>query len=562
MSNTQQIINELNTTIGGFTGRVNAKIQEVNQSTAKIRATADTTLGEIKKFKTDMIENEQMQSAQESILRINQIIRERFYDYDTIRKTVMGVVKDFDLNLVRNKTIEELSEELWITSSRYWLSYTLIALSAWVNDNRKLADNAVNESYRSDSVKTSLFFCLANLRFGRIDVARAWLSEYFRTVVPDDLKDEAAIILQSYVNGVFGADEQLQYEVQKVIDGWISQIGNDETLSNELVNMYKAYINNLRPSNQLNTSFLSSFCTNYNELPHSYNEALKFELLIKKIKEVDVPNIIQNAANYKKRIDLILKDLISNYDSEEKELKEQQEYFQLIIDNKGKEDVATEQFDQLMKVRYQKHNFGKKCLEWALYANTSDINVQVRKFGFQNTKPWLLKAILEWSEAFEAKFPTSYNIKFQINEEKTWECTSNGEDQDEQISSVRDTVEGMKKSIVWDKKVKKRLTSFIIFTILTIAALLLLVVNVANIAAFAKSKVFGIVVSAIFGILMIVFFILWLVRWRNGDKRYKTTLNEAMRKIKGCMSELTEYRRVYYANVNKKGELFSLIEHL
>ena len=111
MSNTQQIINELNATSGGFTGKVNVKIQQVNQSSEKIRATADTTLAEIKKFKTDMIENEQMQSAQESILRINQIIRERFYDYDTIRKTVMGVVKDFDLNLVRNKTIEELSEE-------------------------------------------------------------------------------------------------------------------------------------------------------------------------------------------------------------------------------------------------------------------------------------------------------------------------------------------------------------------------------------------------------------------------------------------------------------------
>lgn len=562
MSNTQQIINELNVTIGGFTGNVNAKIQEVNQSTAKIRATADTTLAEIKKFKTDMIENEQMQSAQESILRINQIIRERFYDYDTIRKTVMGVVKDFDLNLVRNKTIEELSEELWITSSRYWLSYTLIALSAWVNDNKKLANNAVCESFRSDSVKTSLFFTLMNLRFGRIEVARAWLSEYFRTVVPDDLKDEAAIILQSYVNGVFGVDEQLQYEVQKVIDGWISQIDNDEAMSIELINMYKTYIKNLRPGKQLQTSYLSSFCTNYDELPTSYNEALKFDLLIKKIKEVDVPSIVQNASNYKKRIDIILNDLITNYDAEEKELKEQQEFFQLIIDNKGKEDIATEQYEELMKVRYQKHNFGKKCIEWALYANTSDINVQVRKFGFQNTKPWLLKSILEWCEDFESKFPTSYDIRFRINQDKVWECTSNGEDQDEHIAAVRETVEDMKKSIVWDKKVKKRLVCFITFTILAISALLLFVVNITKTQAFIKLKTFGVVLSIAFAILMLIFFILWLVRWRNGDKRYKTTLNEAMDKIKGCMSELTEYRRVYFTNVNKKGELFSLIEHL
>lgn len=555
MSNTQQIINELNATIGGFTGHVNAKVQEVNQITAKIKVTADTTLGEIKKFRTSMIENEQQQSAQESILRINQIIRERFYDYDTIRKTVLGVVKDFDLNLVRNKTIEELSEKLWITSSRYWLSYTLIALSAWVNDNKKLANNAAAEAFRTDDAKTSLFFCLTNLRFGRIEIAREWLQEYFRTVVPEDLQDEASIMIQAYVNGLFGIDEQLSYEVQKVIDGWIDQIGTDEGVSVELINMYEAYIQNLAPANTLSTSYLSKYCTNYSELPTSYNEALKFDLLIKKIKEVDVPSLIQNAANYKKRVDLILKDLVTNYDDEEKELKEQQEYFQLIIDNKGKEDVAQKQFDYLMKVRHQKHNFGKKCVQWALYEKNADINVQVRKFGFKNTKVWLLDAIRLWSEFFENAFPTQYNISFNITSDKTWSCVSNGEDQDEQIASVRNTVEAMKKNIVWDKKVKVRLSIFVISTLLAIAALLFLVVG-------KDEPGFGLVLAGICAVSMIIFFILWFVRWRNGDKRYKTTLNNAMQKIKGCMSELTEYRRIYYANLAKKGDLFSLIEHL
>ncbi|MGM9899554.1 MAG: hypothetical protein ACI32E_03105 [Bacilli bacterium] len=549
MSNTQQIINELNLTIGGFTGKVNVKVQEVNQATAKIRATADTTLAEIKRFKTDMIENEQMQSAQENVLRINQIIRERFYDYDTIRKTVMGVVKDFDLNLVRNKTIEELSEELWITSSRYWLSYTLIALSAWINDNKLLAENAAAESSRVSESKTALFFCLANFRFGRIEPARAWLSEYFRTVVPDDLKDEAAIMLQAYINGVFGADERTQAEVQEAIDGWTNELKNNKELSKELVNMYETYIKNLRPNNTLNTRYLSRYCTNYNELPTSYNEALKFDLLLRKIKEVDVENINQTSSNYKKRIDLILKDLITNYDEEELELKQQQEYFQLIIDNKGKEDIATQQYNELLNVRNQKQNFGKKCLQWALYANSEDINVHVRKFGFQNTKPWLLDAILNWSKEFEEKFPNSYNIRFNIAD-KVWEATSNGEDQVEQIASVEQTVEQMKKSIVWDKKVKGRLIFGIIFAILGVVLLIL--------HSNTPVTICGIVALVISLILLIM----WLVRFLNGDKRYKAILNASLDTIKGCMSELTEYRRIYLNNVNKKGELFSLIEHL
>ena len=57
-------------------------------------------------------------------------------------------------------------------------------------------------------------------------------------------------------------------------------------------------------------------------------------------------------------------------------------------------------------------------------------------------------------------------------------------------------------------------------------------------------------------------FFSFLVRFLNGDKRYKAILNASLDTIKGCMSELTEYRRIYLNNVNKKGELFSLIEHL
>ena len=202
-----------------------------------------------------------------------------------------------------------------------------------------------------------------------------------------------------------------------------------------------------------------------------------------------------------------------------------------------------------MNVRNQKQNFGKKCLQWALYANSEDINVHVRKFGFQNTKPWLLDAILNWSKEFEEKFPNSYNIRFNIAD-KVWEATSNGEDQVEQIASVEQTVEQMKKSIVWDKKVKGRLIFGIIFAILGVVLLIL--------HSNTPVTICGIVALVISLILLIM----WLVRFLNGDKRYKAILNASLDTIKGCMSELTEYRRIYLNNVNKKGELFSLIEHL
>lgn len=134
MSNASQAINSLDRTINSFKSRVDVKVNDVNTSTANIQATTNRIYENIEKFKTEMLHGEEKQIAHENILRIDQIIKEQFSNHIAIRRTVMGVVRDFDINLVRNSTIQELSEELWITSSRYWLSYALIAITAWVNN--------------------------------------------------------------------------------------------------------------------------------------------------------------------------------------------------------------------------------------------------------------------------------------------------------------------------------------------------------------------------------------------------------------------------------------------
>lgn len=545
MSTTQQIINELNSTINGFTGKINVQVNQINQTTQKVKATADNTLREISNFKTEMIENEQMKSAQENILRINQIIREVFYDYDTIRKTVLGVVKDFDLSLVRNKTITELSEELWITSSRYWLAYTLIALSAWINDNKALTDNAVSESMRTDEAKTTLFFCLVNLRFGRIDPARNWLTAYFKSVVPEDLREETSVLIQSYINGVFGCDAELAYEVQGIIDDWVKQVqNNDETVS-FLKGTYTKYIGNLAPRVGYRNEYISQYCAQAKEMIEPYREAAKYDILISKVKEVDVENITNNPTNFKKRIDNILKDLITNYDAEEQELKDQQAYFNLVIENNGKEEVAEVQYNALMEAKNRKSNFGEKCVEWALYSNNADINVHVRKFGFQHTKPWLLDALTTWSTNFEAKFPESYDIKID-----DWTCTSTGEDQDEQVASLRSHIEGMKKKIIWDKKVVKRLIFGSVFLVLGLVLVLLKAASAIKFMGFAALGAAA------------IFLLLFGIRLGKGQSRFNELMRSSLDKLNGTMSEITQYRKVYLENVNKKGTLFSMIDHL
>ena len=122
MSNVYNLINQLDSAVNSFEDKVNVHVQNVDTTTQRIQATTGQVYQKVQQFRDDLMKGEEKQIAHENIIRLDQVIKEQFGNYEEIRKTIIGVVRDFDINLVRNDTIEELSEELWITSSRYWLS--------------------------------------------------------------------------------------------------------------------------------------------------------------------------------------------------------------------------------------------------------------------------------------------------------------------------------------------------------------------------------------------------------------------------------------------------------
>lgn len=539
-SNAQNVINELNSVIGGFTTQVDAKIDTIDKQTAITRQTANTALQKIRTFREQMIADEQMQSAHENILRLDQVIREKFESNIKVRKTVSGVVKDFDINLCRNSTIAELSEELWITSSRYWLSFALIAISAWVNDSKALANNAINEAVRTNEIKSNLFFCLVNLRFGRLETAKKWLTEYFKSVVPDELREETAILLQSYINGVFGTDKSLEYEVQNVVEEWVKTINLNEELSAELIADFEGYIGNIRVDQAFSCPTLAKYCTVTEELRTPYLESYKYAKLIELVESLDVDLIVQNASDYKQRIDAIIADLITNFDEEEQEIKNQREYYQLIMDNKGDMEVAERQYEERMRVRNQTQNIGRKLLDWAIYKNSDEIDIHVRKFAFQNAKEWFLRALENWSSAFEAKFPTSYPIKIG-----DWSCVSNGEDQYEYEQNLREHLEEHKYQKMYFNK--PNILMMVCFAVLLAVGFLVLNTPVLSYALFGVAAVFAVIVA---------------VRCATAGRKLRKMINEKLEIFAGCMSELSEIRRVYFDNIQNKNKLFNLSEHL
>ena len=399
MSNVYNLINQLDSAVNSFEDKVNVHVQNVDTTTQRIQATTGQVYQKVQQFRDDLMKGEEKQIAHENIIRLDQVIKEQFGNYEEIRKTIIGVVRDFDINLVRNDTIEELSEELWITSSRYWLSYALIAVTAWVNNYPEVARNALSESARKDAIKTSLFFCLLNLRFDRLETAKNWFKAYCRTLDPTMLQQETAVMIQAFLNGIFGKDKELEHEVLSILDEWIAIISENATLCEELVQEYVTYLNNLGKGAEFNYEFISAFCTNSSELKQSFEDVSKFDRIVNMIDAMDVESEAQNNENYKSRVDAVLINLITNYDQEELEIKNQQQYYRLVVENEGDIAVAEAQYQQFEALQNENFNIGKQMVEWVTYGDRTNTDVQVRKFALQSTKDWFRSALEKWTSA-------------------------------------------------------------------------------------------------------------------------------------------------------------------
>lgn len=533
MSNVSGAISELNQTINTFETKVDVHVQSIHQSSVNVDAATDRIYQKILKFREEMEHGEQKQLAHENIIRIDQIIKEQFSNYETIRRTVMGVVRDFDINLVRNSTIQELSEELWITSSRYWLSYALIAITAWVNNYPDVAKNALGESGRKDAIKTTLFFCLLNLRFERMDAAKKWFYEYLKTLDPAMLQQETAVMLQAFLSGIFGKDKELEHEVILVIDQWISIINEDAAICEELAGAYESYIGNLNPKVTFDYASILQYCMNSEELARSFRDVSKYQVLLELLQGLDVEEGVQNDDNYKERVDAVLMNLISNYDAEELELRNQQEYFNLIVRNEGEVEKAESQYEAQMALQNEHFNIGKQMIKWAIYDDDDTTDVHVRKFGFQNTKPWFKSALDKWGMKVQQEFPIEYSLSID-----TWTGVSNGNDQAELTENMKNYYETNKFQNMFVNTPN-------------IAALLVLIIS----AGLAFVTLYSLVATVAAGAFL-------AYRCVKAMKEYPKRVNAALEALGRTLSEIAEFRQYFEENSKKKDEVLSAAEFI
>lgn len=309
---------------------VSAKVDKVGKRIDHVDAQIEDVKGELENLRNDfvkMMEEQRRAAALEQatteLVSVRQEMDKKFGNYSVVRNTMVGILQATDAALVRKTTISTVSEELMISTPDYWLAPVLVALAAWINNNRDLAERAIREAVSRDEEHTSLAMALICRRNGRTATCYEWLARYFSTQDAARIDADAMVYIDAYVNGIFGTDEK--HLCDDYMANWIEQIQSqtpefEEKQSQSWAEYFKDYDEDMStkyPALKVVVKEFDYINKYLGRIDGIENISNRFTDL--KSAEVDSKTLAQ-------QVDFHLMELVNSDDSKERSLRAQEEY--------------------------------------------------------------------------------------------------------------------------------------------------------------------------------------------------------------------------------------------
>lgn len=292
-----------------------------------------------------------LQQAATELVRVRQELEHDYGNYKVIRETMLGVLQATDLALVKKSTISRVSEELMLSTPKYWLAPCLVAISAWIGNDRELAERAIAEAVRRDEERTAITMALICRRNNRVQTCYEWLSIYFSHQDSARFSEGSFAYIDAYVNGIFGPDEK--HMCDDYITKWMNEIrGNSSNLEADQEAIWKAYCNRFSKDIGYLYPDLSDSVPEYSRIDDYVRRIMSVDSIADNLTGINQAYIDQNSL--KAKIDKSLIQLISRYNEDEEPLRKEEEYLKAIKFFEGDKEAAKQAMIKSEQERQQK----------------------------------------------------------------------------------------------------------------------------------------------------------------------------------------------------------------
>ncbi|MGN1101765.1 MAG: hypothetical protein ACI4RG_06200, partial [Huintestinicola sp.] len=374
-----------------------------------------------------------MQMAQTEIVKVRQEREKLYGNYDKVRKTTEGILLATDVGIVRQNTIVTSAEELRLSTPRYWLSSCLVALSAWINDDKQTGDNAIKEALKLDDEKTSLFFALVCRRASRANACNQWMVRYLRGQDPENLDMRCVFVLDAYANGLFGTAGN--NSVFTYMNEWVDILSQKSDFEQKQIENWTNVVNSVMQMPDVRFSSIEEYCVNKDvyktKLLTSHLHGNLFNYLD------DIMSVTVDTALLKDKLDEILKELVTLFDDDERVKVCEEMEMEYIIKFQGDEDKAKAAI-QLDKSMFEdKRDFTKILSEAAMGTQDMFNSPSTRKLSVAFCKEWIRNAYNDILA--KARMTLSMPLRFKVDDWFVFE-TSDGKNQTEIVSGLKDAL--------------------------------------------------------------------------------------------------------------------------
>ena len=198
---------------------IDSGVGKVNNNVKVVYKEIDNLAREFHDFVNLQKKANRLGQAETRLVKMRQELEKKYGHYDIVRRTTTGILQADDLGIVKRDTISNATEELMISTPGYWLAPCLVALAAWINDQKELADKALKEGIKRNDEKTSLFFALICRRADRKGACLKWTQRYLANQDEENLDRKTVIILDAFAGGLLGADTE--GVISRQINDWL-----------------------------------------------------------------------------------------------------------------------------------------------------------------------------------------------------------------------------------------------------------------------------------------------------------------------------------------------------
>lgn len=525
-------------------GSMDNEVYEIMGELSGVVGTADVSTKEVFQALNELtlqyFSFKSISTASKNVTQYNDEYFTRFSYYNELRRISLGYVVGLDSNIISSENARKKVEKAYLQNTEYWLAYCISGVMLWANNEKEAAQRAMAKSLSINYFNSCLFYLLINLRFNRIDAAKKWYVNFLDRADVNNLGDEWQYLLQAYLFGAFGADEEFQETVAKSFQNMLSQVEVTtvdfaKKFTKKALEFAEMYIHKTDHEYTL----LRRNCAEYEDMKDLLSTAEKNVEIAKYYNDLAEEEITEDV-ELPQRIENVLYSLVNDYDEDELKVVQKIKYNEAIINAKGDVTSAQASYNAMFADRNKKKNLGDLMLDWAFATDTSQTDVSVKRFAISFMKEPIKKGLEQFPEKYRAREKEKYT--FDIDDCKL-ECSENDYVKAEKVldkyydkNKLKDTFK--------DKHV-------LIYTGMCALALILLLVLFAYFSPVILT--FGILIG------LAGSFLLWR-RIVDMGKILKEKKRKGKLLLKQALEELAQWRAAYKEADAKSVDMLNAIE--